>query len=78
MKKLLLPILALCSCTVAQAANEIISIRTANIDLVLKVGPNNRLYQVYLGEKLLNEKDFQNLPWDVYAASDGSVCQRGI
>ena len=77
MKKLLLSILTLCSFTVAQAADEIIAIRTANTDLVLKVGPNNRLYQVYLGEKLLNLKDFQNLSWDVYAASDGSVCQRG-
>ena len=76
MKKLLLSILTLCSFTVAQAADKIIAIRTANTDLVLKVGPNNRLYQVYLGEKLLNEKDFQNLSWDVYAASDGSVCQR--
>jgi alpha-galactosidase len=32
---------------------------------------------VYLGDKLKNPSDYNQLKWDVYAASDGSVCQRG-
>ncbi len=43
----------------------------------MQVSPKGRLYQVYLGDKLKNPADYQNLKWDVYAASDGAVCQRG-
>ena len=46
-------------------------------DLVMQVSPKGRLYQVYLGEKLQNAADYDQLKWDVYAASDGAVCQRG-
>lgn len=63
----------------AHAASEkkIIRISTDNTDLVLQVGENGRLYQSYLGERLLHESDLQNLKWNVYAASDGSVSKRG-
>lgn len=54
-----------------------IVVGTNETDLVLRVGPNHRLYQVYLGQKMLNASDYDTLPWDVYAASDGSVSQRG-
>lgn len=60
-------------------ANEMKQIRisTDHTDLVLQVAPNGRLYQSYLGAKLLNEADLKNLAWSVHAASDGSVSQRG-
>lgn len=56
---------------------EIIRIATDNTDLILEVGPNNRLYQTYLGPKLLHADDMANLTWYQYAASDGSVSTRG-
>ena len=56
---------------------ELIRISTDNTDLVLRVGDNKRLYQVYLGEKLLHDADLQQLDWPVHAGSDGSVSRRG-
>jgi alpha-galactosidase len=55
----------------------IIRIETDNTDLVLEVGPNNRLYQTYFGEKLLHAEDLQNLSWSKHAASDSAVTTRG-
>lgn len=57
-----------------------IRVSTDNTDLILKVAPNGRLYQSYLGSKLLNEQDIVSLPsasgkdasangWEVYAGS---------
>lgn len=62
-----------------QAADEgkVIRISTDNTDLILQVGDNGRLYQTYLGEKLLNEADIHRFKWDIHAGSDGSVSQRG-
>lgn len=78
MKKLLLTLFALASLTYAHAADDkIIRISTDNTDLVLQVGENGRLYQAYLGEKLLHEQDLQNFQWNIYAGSDGSVTKRG-
>ena len=56
---------------------KIIRIATDNTDLVLEVGPNNRLYQTYLGPKLRHNEDLANLTWNQYAGSDGSVSTRG-
>lgn len=56
---------------------KVIRIATDNTDLLLQVGPNNQLYQTYLGSKLLHEEDFKNLSWHQHAASDGSVSIRG-
>lgn len=64
--------------TVAQTdGRQVFRIATDNTDLVLEVGPNNRVYQTYLGPKLLHESDLQNLSWSQYAGSDGSVSKRG-
>ena len=54
-----------------------IRISTAETDLVLQVGTNGRLYQVYFGDRLRHEGDLSNLDWRVHAASDGSVSERG-
>ncbi len=56
---------------------KIIRISTDNTDLVLKVGENGRLYQTYLGRKLLDNKDLASLDWAQHAGSDGSVSKRG-
>lgn len=80
MKVLLSVVLSVASVLSAGAQTEerkIIRIATDDTDLVLEVGPNNRLYQTYLGPKLLHEEDLQNLSWSKRAASDGSVTTRG-
>ena len=59
------------------AEKKVIRISTDQTDLILQVGDNGRLYQTYLGQKLVNDQDVQNLPWDIHAGSDGSVSQRG-
>ena len=56
---------------------KIIRIATDNTDLVLEVGPNNRLYQTYLGPKLRHIEDLTNFHWEQFAGSDGSVSTRG-
>lgn len=57
--------------------SKVIRISTDQTDLILKVGENGRLYQTYLGEKLLHEADVNRFPWDIHAGSDGSISQRG-
>ena len=59
------------------AEGQVIRISTNHTDLVLQVAGNGRLYQTYLGEKLLHESDLEELDWAVHAASDGSVGKRG-
>lgn len=59
------------------AEKKIIRISTDKTDLVLQVAENGRLYQSYLGEKLLHEADLANLDWRVHPASDASVSTRG-
>lgn len=61
----------------AEESGKVIRISTDAVDLLLQVGDNGRLYQTYLGEKLLNESDVKNFKWYVHAASDGSVSRRG-
>lgn len=56
---------------------KMIRISTDKTDLVLQVAENGRLYQTYLGEKLLHEADLGNLDWQVHPASDASVSARG-
>lgn len=56
---------------------NVIRIATDNNDLILQVAPNGRLYQAYLGDKLLNEKDINNFSPYVKGGSDGSVSTRG-
>lgn len=80
MKALLSAVLSMAAIASANAQSgeqNVIRIATDNTDLVLKVGPNKRVYQTYLGPKLLHESDLQNLSWSQHAGSDGSVSTRG-
>ena len=61
MKKLFVLLTALFTLTQVNAQEKnVIRIATDNTDLILQVAPNGRLYQAYLGDKLLNEKDINN------------------
>ena len=78
MKKTLLFLLTLLAFVGAQADNKkVIRIATDRTDLLLQVGDNGRLYQTYLGPKLLHEADLQQFDWYVTAGSDGSISRRG-
>ncbi len=78
MKNIILTAMLLLLATTMNAMEKkLIRISTDRTDLVLQVAENGRLYQSYLGEKLLHVSDLEALSWDVYAATDGSVSQRG-
>lgn len=78
MRKLALLLIALFAYLQVNAGEQkMIRISTDNTDLILQVAPNGRLYQSYLGGKLLNEQDLKNLPYYIHAGSDGSVSPRG-
>ena len=78
MKKLLLLFVGtLLSISIGAADKQSIRINTDNIDLILQVSPKNRLYQVYLGEKLNSTADFDHFNWNIYAGSDGAYGIRG-
>ncbi len=78
MCKIILAVLSLLFIpTWGSMAQKSIRISTDQTDLVLQVPENGRLYQVYLGPKLLHEQEFSNFPWFVHPASDGSVSRRG-
>ena len=77
MKKLIIASALVCAAFQANAENKVFRISTNQTDLILQVGDNGRLYQTYLGEKLLHEEDINNFKWDIHAGSDGSVSQRG-
>lgn len=55
------------------AEQNMIRISTDATDLILVVAPNGRLYQTYLGDRLLHEQDLRNLSstrgWEVYPGS---------
>ena len=62
----------------APSDDKVIRISTDNTDLVLKVAPKTgRLYQTYLGQKLLNDSELCGLDWVQVAGSDGSNSVRG-
>lgn len=69
--------MALAASPMKAAEKQVIRISTDATDLVLQVAENGRLYQTYLGEKLLHESELSQLDWAVHAASDASVCRRG-
>ena len=77
MKNLILSAaLALLAITGTNAMDKkIIRISTNRTDLVLQVADNGRLYQSYLGEKLLHETDLETIVdnsqrgWEVYSGS---------
>lgn len=80
-KKAILPVMLSAAAAISAAAQQsdrnIIRISTDATDLVLEVGHNKRVYQTYLGPKLMFEDDLQNLSWSQRAGSDGSVSTRG-
>jgi alpha-galactosidase len=56
-----------------------IRVSTNETDLILKTAPNGRLYQTYLGDRLLSESDIKELPYYIARpASDGAVKIRGF
>ena len=77
MKKLFFAGVLLFTTLQTNAENKIFRISTNQTDLILQVGDNGRLYQTYLGEKLIHEKDINNFKWNVHPSSDGSVSRRG-
>lgn len=78
MKKILFAgALTLAALQMNAEGSKVIRISTDQTDLILKVGENGRLYQTYLGEKLLHEADVNRFSWDIHAGSDGSISQRG-
>ena len=77
MKKLLATLLVLTACLhVSAQESKQIRISTERTDLILEVAPNGRLYQAYLGDKLLHDRDLSHLSgrsrgWEVYPGSGG-------
>ena len=74
MKKVLILLVILLACWQVNAAEQkMIRISTDATDLILVVAPNGRLYQTYLGDRLLHEQDLRNLSstrgWEVYPGS---------
>ena len=65
----------MCMTSVIAFAHISFIVLTNKTNIVMQVSPKGRLYQEYLGDKLKNPSDYNNLKWDVYAASDGAVCQ---
>lgn len=61
-----------------KAQTEFIRISTNETDLVLRVASKTkRLYQSYLGAKLMNESEFKSLSFSIRGGSEGSVGDRG-
>lgn len=61
MKKGIILLAVICMSSIMSFAQEIIRVSTDKTDLVMKVSPKGRLYQVYLGDKLQNPADYENL-----------------
>ena len=59
------------------AGSSPIRISTNETDLILSVAPNGRLYQTYLGKRLLNESDIANFSHYAAAGSDGTNAPKG-
>ncbi len=78
MKKLNLLFFFFLLSMLVKAEQIFIRISTAETDLILQTAPNGRLYQSYLGDKLLNDSDIASLPYYIARpASDGAVTPRG-
>lgn len=79
MKKFYALALLFSFCTfICQAQNEFIRVSTSDLDLVIRVAPQSkRIYQAYLGPKLLNESEFESLSVSLKGGSEGSVSARG-
>ena len=82
MKKNLFLLFALLFCghvvATAQEGNECIRISTDETDLIYKTAPNGRLYQTYLGKRLLHDADLKHLSTASKPGSDGSAGLQGF
>ncbi|MDR3059106.1 MAG: alpha-galactosidase [Prevotella sp.] len=78
MRKLLILVLCLVAFTLnINAQQTIIRISTNETDLILKTAPNGRLYQAYLGERLLYETDIELLPHYISRPASDGISSRG-
>lgn len=57
--------------------NTVIRISTDNTDLILRTNEAGRLYQAYLGERLLHPADADLLGWEQSRGNDGAGVRRG-
>lgn len=57
--------------------NTVIRISTDNTDLILRTNEAGRLYQTYLGERLLHPADADFLGWEQSRGNDGAGVRRG-
>lgn len=76
MKKIL-GILVLMLLPVVESICQSIIISTERTDLILKVGTNGRLYQAYLGEKLLTYDDIAVFDFDLEGRNEKAVSEYG-
>ena len=62
-RNIIKPTLAMMAITLASATvnAQTIRVSTDKTDLVLKVSPKGRLYQTYLGDKLKNAADYDQI-----------------
>lgn len=81
MKKLLLLLLTVWMTGSLKASGSTdgttIRITTDKTDLLFKTSPDNRLYQVYFGQKLSNSSDMQNFQWNNRAGYHKDINSRG-
>lgn len=78
MRRLLLLFTFACILVGAKATDsQYIRINTDNVDLILQVSNGNRLYQVYLGDKLAGTSDFKHFNWKGYPNSYDGYNFRG-
>lgn len=61
----------------AESGGKTIRISTDKTDLIYCQAPNGRLYQVYLGPRLMNQADLEHFSPFAKGGSDGSTGQRG-
>ena len=76
MKNLLLTLIAILSLPATVLANKSISITTDNLQLVLQVKDNGRLYQTYLGDRLTANTNLDDLCMPYVTSS--SSCIQGL
>lgn len=77
-KKIVLFLLAMLPMVHIYAQQTLIRISTDETDLILQTAETGRLYQSYLGAKLVNDTDLKNLtPYISRPSTDGSVTPRG-
>lgn len=81
-KQLIIFLLCLITLQLQALDRRIIRISTASTDLILQIGTNGRLYQSYLGPRLINETDINHFlndetisacKWEAYPGSGWKI-----